>query len=175
MATPIAPKISISEKQKEILIKITRQTTADFREVSRASLLLEIEKGKPNSVLSKEMNYSIPTVSRIRYKWLDNQEVLKKIETDSEKKNELEKYIRKLLGDNPWKGAPPIYTSARYCQILSVALEPPEKSGRPISQWTARELADECNQPRNEYDFCEHISKLISISPQTDEWFFVTD
>ena len=27
--------------------------------------------------------------------------------------------------------------------ILAVACEPPEKSGRPISHWTARELADE--------------------------------
>ena len=28
-------------------------------------------------------------------------------------------------------------------QILAVACEPPEKSGRPITHWTAHELADE--------------------------------
>jgi hypothetical protein len=29
------------------------------------------------------------------------------------------------------------------CQIEQLACEAPEKGGRPISQWTGRELADE--------------------------------
>ena len=146
MPAPKSPPIAVSEQQKEILAKITRQSTADFREVSRASLLLEIAKGKPNSKIAKIKNCSIDKVKHWRYKWLDNQEALIKVETEQRDINKLEKSIREILKDNPRPGAPPTYSSEQYCQILAVALEQPEESGRPISQWSSRELADECNK-----------------------------
>jgi len=147
MPTPKSPPIVISEQQKEILSKIARQSTADFREVSRASLILEVEKGKPNSRIAKVMGCSIDKVRHWRYKWLNNQDVLAKIEAGQEdSNNKLEKSIREVLTDNPRPGAPPTYSSEQYCQILAVALEQPEESGRPISQWSNRELADECNK-----------------------------
>lgn len=146
MATPKSPSITISTQQKQILLKITRQSTADFREVSRASLILEIEKGKPNSRIANTMNCSITKVSHWRYKWLENQDALMQIEADSKNSNQLEKSIRKVLEDNPRPGAPPTYSSEQYCHILSLALESPEESGRPISQWSSRELADESNK-----------------------------
>ena len=65
------------------------------------------------------------------------------IETDPRNADQLEKSIREVLKDNPRPGA---HSSEQYCQILAVALEHPEESGRPISQWTSRELADECNK-----------------------------
>jgi hypothetical protein len=34
-------------------------------------------------------------------------------------------------------------TADQVCQIEQVACEAPEKAGRPISQWTGREIADE--------------------------------
>jgi putative transposase len=40
-------------------------------------------------------------------------------------------------------GAPRKFTPEQVTQILAVACEPPEKSGRPITHWTAYELADE--------------------------------
>ena len=145
MPAPKSPLIVVSEQQKEILCKIARQSTADFREVSRASLLLEIEKGKPNSRIAEIMSCSIDKVKHWRYKWLDNQDILTKIEAEHQD-NKLEKSIREVLKDNPRPGVPPTYSSEQYCQILAVALEHPEESGRPISQWSSRELADECNK-----------------------------
>ena len=146
MPTPKSPPITVSEQQKEILMKIVRQSTADFREVSRASLILEIEKGKPNSRIAEIMSCSVDKVKHWRYKWLDNQNALIKLENEQQDSKKLEKSIREILKDNPRSGAPPTYSSEQYCQILAVALEHPEESGRPISQWTSRELADECNK-----------------------------
>ena len=37
-------------------------------------------------------------------------------------------------------------TPEQVCQIMSLACEAPSQSGRPISQWTSRELADEIIQ-----------------------------
>lgn len=146
MPAPKSPPITVTEQQEEILSKIARQSTADFREVSRASLILEIEKGKPNSRIAKIMSCSIDKVKHWRYKWLGNQHALIKLENEHQDSRKLEKSIREILKDNPRSGTPPTYSSEQYCQILAVALEHPEESGRPISQWTSRELADECNK-----------------------------
>ena len=40
-------------------------------------------------------------------------------------------------------GGPATFSPEQIVQIVAVACEPPEKSGRPISHWTHRELADE--------------------------------
>lgn len=146
MGTPKATPIIISEQQQKILSKITRQATADYREVSRASLILEIGKGEPNYKIAQIMNCSIPKVTHWRHKWLENQDVLNQIEEDPEKNKQLEKNIRQVLKDKPRPGIPATYSSEEYCQILAVALEPPEKSGRPISQWSSQDLADECKK-----------------------------
>ena len=64
---------------------------------------------------------------------------------------------RFLRGEDPAHEVPPenffhaprvrplpyIYSPEQIVQIVAVACEPPEKSGRPISHWSARELADE--------------------------------
>ena len=47
------------------------------------------------------------------------------------------------LQDGPRPGAPARITADQRCQIEALACEKPEKSGRPITQWTAREIADE--------------------------------
>src|SRR5207244_10928636 len=43
-------------------------------------------------------------------------------------------------------GSPDKFTPEQVTQILAVAGEPPEQSGRPITNWTAHELADEVVQ-----------------------------
>jgi hypothetical protein len=45
--------------------------------------------------------------------------------------------------DEPRPGAPGKFAPEPVTQILAVACEPPEKSGRPVTHWTARELTDE--------------------------------
>jgi putative transposase len=51
--------------------------------------------------------------------------------------------IEDRLQDAPRPGAPSRITADQRCQIEALACEKPEKSGRPISHWTAREIADE--------------------------------
>ncbi len=144
LATPKALPVIVSERQKKILSRITRRATAEFREVSRALLILEIEKGGSNSGIACTMGCSTPKVARWRGKWLENQGVLQHIEKKFAKKEQLERAIRDVLKDRPRPGAPATYSSEEYCRILALALEPPEESGRSISHWTSGELADEC-------------------------------
>lgn len=47
------------------------------------------------------------------------------------------------LADAPKPGAPARITPEQICQIVALACEPPDTSGRPISACSQRELADE--------------------------------
>ena len=47
------------------------------------------------------------------------------------------------LADAPKPGAPARITPEQVCQIIALACELPAATGRPISQWSGRELADE--------------------------------
>ena len=51
--------------------------------------------------------------------------------------------LEERLADLPRPGAPAHLTADQICQIEQVACEKPERAGRPISQWTGREIADE--------------------------------
>jgi hypothetical protein len=58
----------------------------------------------------------------------------------------LRQALRNLLADAARPGAPGTFTAEQLAQILAVACEHPERSGRPISHWTHAELADEVIQ-----------------------------
>ena len=47
------------------------------------------------------------------------------------------------LEDLPRPGAPSGLSADQLCPIEQMACEAPEKAGRPISQWTGWEIADE--------------------------------
>jgi putative transposase len=51
--------------------------------------------------------------------------------------------VLERLADAPRSGAPVRITDQQVCRILELACEAPERSGRPISQWSEREIADE--------------------------------
>lgn len=141
-----SPQITISKLQYTILEKISRQTTSTVREVDRAKLILAINEGHSNTYLHSKLGIAWNKVKHWRYRWLACEAKLMEIELDKETKHmeyDLEKKIREYLADAPRPGTPSKFTAAEYCQILGVALEDPELSERPISEWSLTELKDE--------------------------------
>src|SRR5205809_2221987 len=61
----------------------------------------------------------------------------------SELRNALTLSIEDRLTDVPRPGKPSSITEVQRCQMATLACEAPEVAGRPISQWTGREIADE--------------------------------
>src|SRR5207244_8347603 len=55
----------------------------------------------------------------------------------------LREAILDVLADAPRPGAPATFTAEQVAQIVALACEPPQLSGRPIDHWTLRELRDE--------------------------------
>jgi hypothetical protein len=54
-----------------------------------------------------------------------------------------ERLVREIFADRPRTGAPCSYSIEQYTQIVALALRQPSEYARPITHWSARELADE--------------------------------
>jgi putative transposase len=82
-------------------------------------------------------------VRRWRDRWAANQARLLDAEKEPAEEKDLAKLMADLLEDEPRSGAPPRFTAEELAQIIAVACEPPADSGRPVTHWTPREVADE--------------------------------
>jgi transposase len=137
-----AAKVRLSECQKEILETIVRRSTSEQRLVVRAWMILLGFEGKLNEVIAEELGMCAAQVGQWRRRWADNWDRLIAIEC-GEGLKVLEKAIEELLRDAPRSGSPGKFTAEQVTQILAVACEDPEESGRPVTHWTPSELADE--------------------------------
>jgi transposase len=137
-----AARITITERQQEILRSYSRSTTAPSRLRQRASIILMAFDGLLNDDIARSVGLIHRQVGRWRRRWADAWEQLVSIEC-CEPRAALRRAIEAVLGDEPRPGAPAKFTPEQVTQILAVACEPPEKSGRPITHWTGRELTEE--------------------------------
>jgi hypothetical protein len=71
------------------------------------------------------------------------------------------------LQDAPRPGVRPKFTAEHRSQMAALACEAPAKAGRPISQWTGREIAEELKargtseQPNVRIVYFENTGHLI--------------
>ena len=77
-----------------------------------------------------------------RRRWKQSCDALAAIEC-RESQAALRGAIEEVLCDAPRNGSSGKFTAEQVTQVLAAACEPPEQSGRPIDEWTGRELADE--------------------------------
>lgn len=143
MPTPKATEISLSAPQRQCLLELSGKTTNPYRLVRRASLILGAAEGESNSHLSRQWQIDRNQVRAWRQRWLDNQAKLKLCEEEDPSGVELKKQVLSLLSDLHRPGVPVTFTPEQVVQIVALACEKPEASGRPVNRWTPAELADE--------------------------------
>ena len=137
-----AAKITVTERQHDILCTLRDAVTAPAHLRQRASLVLLAFDGWRNDAIAARIGLGPRPVGRWRRRWAKAWNRLTEREC-CETKADLRRAIVAVLTDEPRPGAPGKFTPEQVTQILAVACEPPEKSGRPITHWTAHELADE--------------------------------
>jgi transposase len=142
-----AAKITITERQQDILRSFSRSTTAPVRLRQRASIIVLAFHGLLNEEIARQVSLTHRQVGRWRRRWAKAWHQLIDIEC-CESRAGLRRAMEAVLSDEPRPGAPAKFTPEQVTQILAVACEPPEKSGRPITHWTAQELTDEVIQRR---------------------------
>lgn len=78
-----------------------------------------------------------------RQRWREATEKLAAAEEQKVTDKKLTALIEQILCDRPRPGTTKFFSVEQVVQIVALACESPEKSERPVSHWTARELAAE--------------------------------
>jgi putative transposase len=127
-----ATQVILSEKEQNELEQITHRHRSEQQQVQRARIVLAAAQGHSNVWIAHDLAINVDTARLWRDRWVRLQGI--DLETLS---------IAERLQDAPRPGAPARISAEQRCQIAAIACEAPNKAGRPISQWTGREIADE--------------------------------
>jgi len=132
MPGPEPEAIELSDQVRQALEKLAGRHTTGQQKAQRARIILKAAEGKNNAEISREVKQSLDMVRLWRRRWLE----LAAIGLD-------DLSVEERLEDLPRPGAPSRLSADQVCRLEQLACEAPEKTGRPISQWTGREIADE--------------------------------
>lgn len=132
MPGPKPEQIELDEKVRQELERLAGRHTTGQQKAQRARIILKAAEGKNNAEIAGEIQQGIKMVRRWRRRWQELAPI--RLEDLS---------AEERLDDLPRPGAPSHLTADQICQMEQLACEAPEKAGRPISQWTGREIADE--------------------------------
>jgi transposase len=127
MSGPTAPKIVIPEDERQGLSTLIRAHKTPQHLSFRAHIIQRLARGDNTREVAADLGTTRHTVRRWRRHWLERPECS----------------VIERLQDAPRPGAPATFSTEQWCLIMAIACEPPEDSGRPISHWTPREIADE--------------------------------
>jgi putative transposase len=141
----MAAKVIITERQQEVLRAMVWSRSCPQGLAHRAEIILLAFEGLKNEVIAERLNCERHGIGIWRKRWKKAFEQLVVIEC-VEKPSALRDAVEEVLGDLPRAGCGGKFTAEQIAQIIAVACEPPDKSGRPVTHWTPRELADEVIQ-----------------------------
>ena len=141
----MAAKVIITERQQMVLQTMAFSRCCPQGLAHRAEIILLAFEGLKNEVIAQKLQCERHGIGIWRRRWQKAFQQLTVIEC-LEKPSALREAIAAVLGDLPRAGCGGKFTAEQIAQILAVACEPPEKSGRPVTHWTSRELAEEVIQ-----------------------------
>jgi transposase len=121
-----AAKITITEKQQAILLRLSRSRTEGVSLVQRSQIILLAFDGHNNESIETEVGLHHDGVGRWRRRWRDSWEKLIDIEC-REEPHVLASEIKKLLSDRPRSGRKPRIDAQQQAAIFKTACESPEK------------------------------------------------
>ena len=142
-APTASPQVQLTARQRACLEQIARRQTSPQRLVRRAKILLALETGATQCHVTRQMRLHRGTVHTWRQRWLALAPKLAQIEADGGPDKALTTMIMEALTDHPRSGTPATFTAEQIVQIVAVACEAPADSGRPVSHWAPREVAEE--------------------------------
>ena len=127
-----APPIELSQAERQALEQVVKRHSTAQQIALRVRIVLAAGEGRRNDEIAHQEEIAINTVRLWRERWLAWQAIPL-----------AEWSVSERLADAPRPGSPGRISDEQVCQIVALACEAPVQSGRPISQWTGREIADE--------------------------------
>jgi len=127
MRGPKPPQVALSDEERRELEALARGHRTAQQAALRARIILAAADGENNSQIARRLGIEADTARLWRTRWL----ALAALS------------VAARLADAPRAGGPCRISAEQVCRIVALACELPAASGRPISQWTGREVADE--------------------------------
>lgn len=132
MRGPKPTPIDLSDAERAALETLVRRHTTPQQLALRARVVVAAAAGLNNTQIAHLLQRSLPFVRRWRERWRG----LQLLPLDAFP-------VEERLTDVPRPGRPIQISDEQVCQIVRIACEAPSQSGRPITEWTGREIADE--------------------------------
>ena len=132
MPIPKAQVVNLSDAERQGLEKLIKRHQVGQQVAWRAKIVLAAAGGYKNKEIAQTYAVTLDTVRLWRNRWVKLQDLWL---------DDLS--LEDRLADAPRPGAPARLTADQRCRIEALACEKPEESNRPITHWTAPEIADE--------------------------------
>lgn len=132
MAGPQPIRIELDKESRHGLLTMVHRHLTPQQLAKRAQIVLMAAEGKNHAQIARELSTTVDTARLWRNRWFSFAHLPLE-----------ELSVQERLEDAPRAGKPATITAEQVCQIVALACEAPERSGRPISQWSGREIADE--------------------------------
>jgi len=143
MPIPKAQVVNLTDAERSGLEKLIKRHQIGQQIALRARIVLAAAQGRKNKEIAQTYNVTLDTVRLWRNRWVKLQDI---------SLDDLS--LADRLQDAPRPGAPARISTDQRCRIEALACERPEESDRPITHWTAREIADEVKKRK----IVDHIS-----------------
>lgn len=162
-----------------ILNKFTKSCTAQKCISQRAQVILFAFQCHDNSWIAERTGLERHAVGRWRRRWQESFEALLAIQM-KECHAVMERAVMEVLRDAERSGAPGKFTAEQIVTLISMGCQSPRDSGRPVNNWTGRELADEMKK-RSIVDSISvsrvnELLRTVKLGPHTRKcWCFTTE
>ena len=134
--------IILTPLMSKLLEEIVCSRTVCSAIVQRAKCVMLACRDMQMIEISRIVNLSARAVNRWVHRFGESLEALHHVEQLGVNAK-LHRAIIDCLCDAPRSGRPKTFTPAQVASLISIACEAPEKSGRPVTSWTMKEIADE--------------------------------
>ena len=138
--------LALSARQRQLLEGVVRRPTAPQRLVRRAHIILALAAGHSPTQVAKQLGILRQTVYKWRDRWRQRHHYLVAAEAAEPNDKRLSTFLEGQLLDSYRCGRPVTFSPEQLVKIIALACEHPQASGRPLTQWTSRDLADELVQ-----------------------------
>jgi transposase len=140
-----AAKTQLTTVMYEILLELSSSRNAGKAIVLRGNIILSAFQKCDNQTIARAMGFCTKMIGQWRRRWRDSFAALLQMQL-TESRAAFRRAIIECLSDAPRTGSPGKFTAEQIVGLIAIACEPPENSGRPVTSWTGKELADESHK-----------------------------
>ena len=132
MRGPKPQAIELTDRERRGREALACRHTTPQQVALRARIILAAADGRNNAQIARDLAVGVAVARLWRGRWRDLQAVAL-----------ADLSVARRLMEAPRSGAPARISAAQVGQLVALACAAPATTGRPISQWTDREIADE--------------------------------